>query len=47
MTVMTHFALEPGLENIRLEFVALVAMHGALGINLRLELSGVLFSCLL
>jgi hypothetical protein len=47
MTVMTHFALEPGLENIRLAFTALGAMQGALGIRLRLELSGMLTSCLL
>ena len=47
MTVMTHFALEPGLENIRLAFTALGAMQGALGIKFRLELSGMLTSCLL
>lgn len=47
MTVMTHFALEPGLENICLAFTALGAMQGALGIKLRLELSGMLDSCLL
>jgi hypothetical protein len=47
MTVMTHFALEPGLENIRLAFTALGAMQGALGIKLRLELSGMSSSCLL